>query len=173
MGEKDLRRLFAPFGEINVVDVQMNSVTGKNQGFAIVKFCAAASATSAIKAMNGYVVNGSPLLVTQLSPYLTMGSRPSQLNDEDKVAPKQFNIIPPAFIVAEHASKYGIATVEETSDPLIKQILRDIKHNRFYSSEPTRVVGLFNLFDFRNPTLAKDKVFLEELVNDVSCFLIS
>ena len=97
MGEKDLRRLFAPFGEINVVDIQMNPVTGKNQGFAIVKFCAAPSATSAIKAMNGYVVNGSPLLVTQLSPYLTMGSRPSRLNDDDKVAPRQSGILPPCI----------------------------------------------------------------------------
>ena len=70
--------------------------------------------------------------------------------------------------MTEQVSKYGIASAEETSDPLIKQILRDIKHNKLYSSEPTRVVGLFNLFDFRSPVLVKDKVFLEELVNDVS-----
>lgn len=165
MTERDITRLFEKFGEIAGVEIEMNPVTKRNQGFAIVKFVGAQSATNAIKDMNGYVVNGSPLLVTQLSPYLTMGTRPSRLVESESYKDRTALISKPNIIIHEKQAKYGVSTLD--GDEIVREIVSDIKKNPFYQEEPTKVLGLFNLFDFQDRKTRENKTFLEELVDDV------
>ena len=170
MTKRDIHKLFEAFGHIASVDVDLNPLTGKNQGFAIVMFEEPSAATNAIKAMNGYLVSGSPIEVNQLSSYLAMGNRPSMVDDEARLRQKQ---IESKKLIQTQKSKYSLPDAESESDSVVKTLIESIRQNRFYVEEPTRVVGLFNLFDIQDESLCRNKRFLETLVSDVESFVNS
>jgi len=61
--EKDLRALFAPFGEVERVEMHRDDVTGKSKGYAFVVYRNSGDAKRAIIEMNGFVVNGKKIKV--------------------------------------------------------------------------------------------------------------
>ena len=168
MGRKDVQGLFSSFGDIASVDVEVNPVTGKNKGFAIVMFDDPLSAANAIKAMNGYLVNGAPIEVNQLPSYLAMGNRPSMVDDESRLRQKHLDV---KRSEEARRSQYALPDPEGESDPLVRSFIGSVKGSRFYSEEPTRVVGLFNLFDTKDEGLCRDRRFLDRLVSDVEEFV--
>ncbi|MFO0686203.1 MAG: RNA-binding protein [Sandaracinus sp.] len=60
--EEGLRDLFAPHGAQSV-KLMEDRETGRSRGFAFVEFADAASATAALQATNGTVLDGRPLRV--------------------------------------------------------------------------------------------------------------
>ncbi|CBY24134.1 unnamed protein product [Oikopleura dioica] len=73
VSEVQLRDAFSPFGIINVVNLNLDPVTGKHKGFAFIWFELAEAAQLAIEQMNGANMWGRPIKVgrpTQAQPYL-------------------------------------------------------------------------------------------------------
>jgi RNA recognition motif-containing protein len=64
MTDEHLMELFAKFGPIQSARLKYNRETGHARGFGFVEFRNAASATDAIRMMNGDVVNGRRLIVS-------------------------------------------------------------------------------------------------------------
>lgn len=168
-----MRRLFSPFGEIALVDVAWNPVTQLNQGYAVVKFTTSQDASNAIKGMDGYLVNGVPLKVSQLTPYMTMGTRPSQLGEDQGFVQKYTTAVKPAEVIEQPVSKYALPAVDSTTPAIIKKIIESVAANKHYVDEPTRTVAFFNLFDFEDRRLTADRDFLDKLIDDVEGDLTS
>lgn len=166
MNEDDIRRLFSPFGEIAMVDVPLNQVSRQNQGFAVVKFTMPQHATNAIKAMNGYVVDRVPIVVSQLTPYMTMGQMPSQLGEEQGFVQKYTAAVKPLEIVEKPTSKYALPVLDKAAPAILHRIVEAVAANRHYVDEPTRTVGFFNTFDFEDRKLVEDTRFVCELVDE-------
>lgn len=73
VSEAQLRDAFSPFGIINVVNLNLDPVTGKHKGFAFIWFELAEAAQLSIEQMNGANMWGRPIKVgrpTQAQPYL-------------------------------------------------------------------------------------------------------
>jgi RNA recognition motif-containing protein len=173
MEATDVQRLFAPFGEIALVDVAWNPVTQLNQGYAVVKFTTPQDAANAIKGMDGYLVNGVPLKVSQLTPYMTMGTRPSQLGGDQGFVQKYTTAVKPAEIIEKPTSKYALPIVDKSTQKIIQTIIEKVGANKHYVDEPTRTVAFFNLFDFEDRRLTVDRDFLKNLIDDVEGAIIS
>jgi hypothetical protein len=59
-----LRQLFAEFGDVSDVDLQMDRATGRVRGRAFVTMATEAAARSALAQLNGALLDGRPLRVT-------------------------------------------------------------------------------------------------------------
>jgi len=63
--EEELRAAFAPCGELTEVQVVEDRYSGRPRGFAFVTMASEEQAARAITRMNGTVLNGRPLRVTE------------------------------------------------------------------------------------------------------------
>jgi cold-inducible RNA-binding protein len=63
--EEELRAAFAPCGEVSSVQVVVDRYSGRPRGFAFVSMATEEQAARAIAQLNGTVVNGRPLRVTE------------------------------------------------------------------------------------------------------------
>jgi RNA recognition motif-containing protein len=63
--EEELRAAFAPCGEVTSVQVVVDRYSGRPRGFAFVAMATEEQAARAIAQMNGAVLNGRPLRVTE------------------------------------------------------------------------------------------------------------
>lgn len=61
--EKDLKDLFAPFGDIERIELHRDDITGKSKGYAFILFRNAGDAKRAILEMNNFIVNGKQIKV--------------------------------------------------------------------------------------------------------------
>ncbi|ORY78093.1 hypothetical protein BCR35DRAFT_353072 [Leucosporidium creatinivorum] len=61
--ENDIRQVFQPFGEVEVVDLHKDPVTGKSKGYAFVQFKEAKDAHSALEKMNNFSLAGREIKV--------------------------------------------------------------------------------------------------------------
>lgn len=83
--ETQLREAFSPFGQIKVVNLNLDPMTGKHKGFAFIWFDIPEAAQLAIEAMNGASMWGRPIKVgrpTQAQPY--QKTIDSTINDTKK-----------------------------------------------------------------------------------------
>lgn len=167
MDDRSIRKLFAPYGEITMVEVDINPTTGLNPGYAVVKFTTPQSAIEAIKGMNGYLVGQTPLIVTQLTPYMTMGTRPSQLQDKEDFVRKYTEAVKPIEAPELPASKYSLPPLDKNAPKVVQTIVEKVSSDKYYVKEPTRALGLFNLFDIEDRRLTEDRRFLNQLIDDV------
>ncbi len=58
LGEPEIRQLFEPFGEILVINLQVDMVTRESQGYCFIKYAEHESAVRAIKEVNGKEILG-------------------------------------------------------------------------------------------------------------------
>ncbi|HEV3192114.1 MAG TPA: RNA-binding protein [Polyangiaceae bacterium] len=63
--EEELRAAFAPCGELTEIQVVVDRYSGRARGFAFVTMAREEQAARAIAQMNGAVLNGRPLRVTE------------------------------------------------------------------------------------------------------------
>ena len=63
--DAQLEELFAPHGQIESVSVITDRDTGRSRGFGFVEFASQESATKAVAALNGYMLDGRPLTVNE------------------------------------------------------------------------------------------------------------
>ena len=63
--EDELRAAFAPCGEVSEIQVVVDRYSGRPRGFAFVTMAREEQAARAIAQMNGEVLNGRPLRVTE------------------------------------------------------------------------------------------------------------
>ncbi|KAM0750764.1 splicing factor, CC1-like protein [Meredithblackwellia eburnea MCA 4105] len=61
--ESDIRQVFQPFGEVDVVDLHKDPVTGKSKGYAFVQFKNAKDAAQALEKMNNFELAGREIKV--------------------------------------------------------------------------------------------------------------
>lgn len=66
-----LKETFEKFGEIVDVVVIKNSESGRSRGFGFVTYAAETSASAALQAMNGEVIEGRPLRIKFAEPRKT------------------------------------------------------------------------------------------------------
>lgn len=65
--ESEIRQWFNPFGEIELIELPKDHITGKNKGHAIIEFKRHKDAKNAVKEMNGFDINGKKLKVSILT----------------------------------------------------------------------------------------------------------
>src|SRR5579863_466305 len=68
--EDQLQTLFAAYGSVKTVTAVTDRDTGQPRGFAFVEMTNAAEARDAIRALNGSVHGGRPLIVNEARPKL-------------------------------------------------------------------------------------------------------
>lgn len=64
--EKDLQRLFTPFGEISSLAISRDKLNNRSKGRALVSMPVHKEALTAITALNGAVVGGKPIVVSEV-----------------------------------------------------------------------------------------------------------
>ena len=73
--ESSIRALFAPYGNVERVNIVTDRDTGRSRGFAFVEMTDAAEADRAIADLNGREVDGRPLNVNEARPKTEGGGR--------------------------------------------------------------------------------------------------
>jgi RNA recognition motif-containing protein len=68
MGDSDLEKVFAEFGEVKSAKVIMDRETGRSKGFGFVEMQSADAGSSAIEALNGNECEGRTLRVNEAKP---------------------------------------------------------------------------------------------------------
>lgn len=68
VSEEELERLFAQSGKVLSSTIATDRVTGKKRGFAFVEMATQAEAETAIKALNGYNLQGREMSVSIAQP---------------------------------------------------------------------------------------------------------
>jgi RNA recognition motif-containing protein len=66
--EEDLKTAFSAFGDVAKVNLIMDRTTGQSKGFGFVDMPKNSEADTAIKALNGTVLQGRPIKVNQSEP---------------------------------------------------------------------------------------------------------
>ena len=61
--EIDLRSIFSPFGEIDLIDMPRDPMTLKSKGYCFIQFRKVPQAQAAIQSMNGFKFKGKNLKV--------------------------------------------------------------------------------------------------------------
>jgi RNA recognition motif-containing protein len=173
--EKDIRRMFQAFGEIVGVELQTDRHTGQNVGYGTVQFAKVQDANSAIQKMNGFIVSGEPLIVAQLPTYLSMGVKRSMPGEDGERYRKsqQANIAQSVIVTQIDNGNDQFSALNKMINPELAEIQRKIRTNEFHSRDPTKVLGIFNLFDPETKDSKRDKDFFDELKADVKCKIIS
>ena len=69
--DKDLRILFGPHGDVEVVDIHRDTdlITKESRGYAFIQFSTVDDTLQAIKEMNGFKINGIPIKVSSVQPH--------------------------------------------------------------------------------------------------------
>jgi CC1-like splicing factor len=65
--EQDIRQVFQPFGEVTLVDLHKDPVTGKSKGYAFVQFADSKDAMQALDKMNNFPLAGREIRVGLVS----------------------------------------------------------------------------------------------------------
>ncbi|KAJ3209472.1 hypothetical protein HDU82_000725 [Entophlyctis luteolus] len=96
--EKDLERLFRPYGRVEMISVLKDRDTGKSRGYGFITFDSIESASKAIAGMNGYVYNDRQMRVDfTLSNKKVVSPRrsPPPQNDNSPPASAVPVVVPP------------------------------------------------------------------------------
>lgn len=65
---EDLKKLFAPYGEVSTVNIIMDKVTNRSRGFGFVDMPDQTSAENAIRELNGVSMEGRSIKVNEAKP---------------------------------------------------------------------------------------------------------
>lgn len=71
--EEDLREAFAKFGELQSVRIIMDEATGSSKGFGFVEMAVNEDADKAIEALNGAMLKGRAMRVSEARPQEARG----------------------------------------------------------------------------------------------------
>ncbi|KAK4705360.1 RNA-binding protein 23/39, partial [Phenoliferia sp. Uapishka_3] len=80
--ESDIRQVFQPFGEVEVVDLHKDPVTGKSKGYAFVQFKDPKDAVQALEKMNNFSLAGREIKVGLVADKTAAFSRQEPQLDE-------------------------------------------------------------------------------------------
>ncbi|MBK8515826.1 MAG: RNA-binding protein [Saprospiraceae bacterium] len=83
--EMDLEELFTPFGEVTSVKIIIDKITRQNKGFGFVSMPDASSANAAIKALEGFEIDGRKISVSISLPKSEVDSRKKYLRNSKRV----------------------------------------------------------------------------------------
>jgi RNA recognition motif-containing protein len=75
--DEDLREFFAEYGEVSSVKVITDKLTNRSRGFAFVEMPDDAAAQKAIQELDGGMVDGRAIKVTEARPKEERSQRPS------------------------------------------------------------------------------------------------
>ncbi|CAI2370299.1 unnamed protein product [Moneuplotes crassus] len=152
--ENDVRQVFSPFGEIELIELPRDPYSGKSKKVAFVTFCRRRDAKAAIKEMDGYKVKSTRLEVREAKEneseyYRDMGP---DLDLEEK-----------GFTIGSGRSRAALIRElnrgkEETNDLLVKQSDLNAASN---------CILLNNLFDPTSVDLEKEPHFYREIEDQV------
>jgi len=75
VGDSDLQKLFAPYGNVSSAQVIKDRENGRSKGFGFVELASSQEGKAAITALNGKDVDGRPLVVNEARPKEESGGR--------------------------------------------------------------------------------------------------
>lgn len=167
-----IRDFFSSFGTIEKIDLEINPETGKHKGFALVLFKRKEDAKIAIKKMNGYLISGVPIIVTEIpnnmQSYLIRSNNEGYNKLEMKTARDYFI----SKIQKDQYSKKIEGDKIDPDEERTKNLREDVFGHKYFREEISKTLGLFNLYGFLKGSLKEQRVFLEELKEDVKCKFI-
>jgi cold-inducible RNA-binding protein len=73
--DQQLRELFGQHGQVASAQVMIDRDTGRSRGFGFIEMPSDAEARKAIEALNGYSMDGRPLVVNEARPREERGPR--------------------------------------------------------------------------------------------------
>jgi RNA-binding protein 39 len=85
LNEEDVKRLFEPFGNLDFVNLHVDSTTGKSKGFALIQYRTTFDSRQAIKNMNDKEIQGKKLKV---GPITDREKRKESLDEDVKISSK-------------------------------------------------------------------------------------
>ncbi|KAJ3130579.1 Kinesin-associated protein 3, partial [Physocladia obscura] len=106
--ERDIDRLFSPFGRIESISVLKDKITGKSRGYGFITYDDVDSATKAIAAMNGYFYNDRQMRVDYTLSTKKMEGSPPPSNRRRSSPPRHSGI--PVPITLPSGSSIPVGT---------------------------------------------------------------
>jgi len=155
--ERALKDLFDPFGEIEQVDIQRDSISGRCKGFAFVHYCKADDAKEAIKKMDGFLIRDQPLKVSNV-PYtysMLVGSAISMDEENGGLigSAEARNLLIQKFSMRDQIAPQGIDSLSTGRNDV--------------SSVPTSVLLLTNLISSNEMEFISNPRYFAEIREEV------
>jgi RNA recognition motif-containing protein len=169
--KEDIRSFFEGFGEIEEIDLEINPETGKHLGFGLVLFKRKEDADVAIKKMNGYLISGVPIIVSELPSHMSSYLMKSNNEGYNKLEMQTARNYFVSKLTNEQQQKNIQNNRLEVEEQREKNLKEDIINHKYYKEEPTKTLGLFNLYGSLKGSLKEQRDFLKELKSDVKCKL--
>lgn len=66
LNETDIQRLFAPFGEVNTIEILRDKLNNRSRGKAFLEMPVEKEAVKAISTLHGHLLGGKPIAVTEI-----------------------------------------------------------------------------------------------------------
>ena len=122
--------------------------------------------------MDGYLISGVPIIVTEIpnnmKSYLLRSNNEGYNKLEMKTAREYFIN---KLQKDQYTRKIKIDKVDPEKERT-KNLRNDIFTHKYYKEEPSKTLGLFNLYGFLKGSLKEQRKFLDELKEDVKRKLI-
>jgi len=170
--EKDLRALFAPFGEVERVEMHRDDVTGKSKGYAFVVYRNSGDAKRAIIEMNGFVVNGKKIKVEAIQAGMAnMLQDNSNFDlDDDSGANYLQTAQSRAMLMQklQREGQEGVPGVDLTGQGQAAQPVEPAQPAKAQTSLlPTNCILLSNMFVMDEVDLSKEPTYFVDLKEEI------
>jgi len=173
--EKDLRDLFAPFGEVERVEMHRDDVTGKSKGYAFVVFRNSGDAKRAIIEMDGFTLNGKKIKVQPIQAGMAnMLQDNSNFDLDDESGANYLQTAQSRAILMQKLQREGqegvgvpgVDLMGQGSAPAQPQEQpQPVKPQT--SLLPTNCILLSNMFDLEEVDLAKEPTYFVDLKEEI------
>jgi RNA-binding protein 39 len=169
--EKDLRDLFAPFGEVERVEMHRDDVTGKSKGYAFVVFRNSGDAKRAIIEMDGFTLNGKKIKVQPIQAGMAnmlQDNSNFDLDDEsgaNYLQTSQSRAILMQKLQREGQEGLGVPGVDLGAPVQAQEQPQPVKAQT--SLLPTNCILLSNMFDVEEVDLAKEPTYFVDLKEEI------
>jgi len=161
--EDDLKMVFAPFGEIEFINLHVDPETGRSKGYGFVQFKRAEDAKKALQQINGLELAGRQLkvgLVNDTSKE-SSGGVCGEL-DDDEGGGLALNAHSRALLMAKLQTRLGPDAIHNPVKPL--PVVTQPQPLLSQTQAPTTCINLKNMFD---PSAESDPNFQLEIQHDV------
>lgn len=166
--ESDLRDLFAPFGDIEKVELHRDDVTGKSKGYAFVLYRNSSDARRAIIEMDGFVVNQKKIKVQPIQAGMAnMLQDSSSFDLDDESGNNYLQTAQSRAILMQKLQRdpqegmdlAGMANVQQQEPPQPSKPQTSLL--------PTNCILLSNMFDVNEVDLVNDPGYFVDLKEEI------
>lgn len=171
ISENNLKNVFSPFGDIELVDIHRDPYSGKCKGYAFIQYIRQDDAKAAINKMNGFILAGRPIKVTAVTQELSQlcDANAVDLDDESTGnyihTPQSRALLIQKLSRTDNTFAAGILAApghpDHLQNPEMVSVINAI------SSNPTCCLFLAGMYDLKEIDLDRDQNFLEDLRKEI------